>query len=70
MRTLAEIMETPATLEAAADEFVAFDAARTRSKEDMNKGIETEEEFIAIVKKCGNNGSINYKKFCEIGKND
>lgn len=70
MPTLAEIMSNPEALEKAAEDFAAYHAARAKSDDDMNKGIQTDEEFIAIMNKCGTNPNINYKAFCEIGKDD
>lgn len=70
MPTLAEIMASPEALERSAEEFVNFHANQTRSQDDMNQGIQTDEEFIKLMNNCGKDDSIDYKKFCEIGKDD
>ncbi len=70
MPTLAEITANPQALEDAANNFVAFRSSQTRSVEDMNKGIETDEQFIALVNKCETNADMDYKKFSEIGEGD
>lgn len=72
MPALAEITANPQALEDAANNFAAFRSSQTRSVEDTNKGIEieTDEQFIALVNKCGTNADMDYKKFCEIGEDD
>lgn len=70
MPTLAEITSSPEALERAAEEFVAFHASQTRCADDMNEGIENAKQFIKLMDKCGTDNSIDYKKFCEIGKDD
>lgn len=70
MPTLAEIVATPQTLEEAANDFVAFRSSRTGSVEDMNAGIESDEQLIAILNQCGTSPSLDYRKFCGIGADD
>lgn len=78
MPTLAEITANPQALEDAANDFAAFHSSQKRPaedmsggiEEDMNRGIETDEQFIALINKCGANTDLDYKKFCEIGEDD
>lgn len=70
MPTLSEIMASPEALERAAEEFVNFHCSRTKSQDGMNQGIQTDAEFIKLMDNCGKNDAIDYKKFCEIGKDD
>ena len=70
MPTLAEIMASPEALDKAAQDFADFHAAQTKCNEDMNQGISNDAEFIALVNRCGRDKTIDYKKFCEIGRDD
>ena len=70
MTTLAEIMSSPSALDKAADDFANFYAQQARNNGDMNNGIATDNDFIHMMDTCGNNTSIDYKKFCGIGVND
>lgn len=70
MPTLAEITSSPEALQQAAENFTTFHSAHAKSDDDMNQGIQNDAEFIAHLKKCGSDRSIDYKNFCEIGSDD
>lgn len=70
MPTLAEITSSPEALERAAEDFATFHSAQAKSDEDMNQGIQDNAEFITHLSQCGEGSIADYKKFCEIGRDD
>ncbi|MBQ7607224.1 MAG: hypothetical protein IJU76_04570 [Desulfovibrionaceae bacterium] len=68
--SLAEIMESPESMKRAAENFGRFCDAQTRSTKDMNSGIESDEDFSALLDGCGEKDDKFYKKLCEIGADD
>lgn len=70
MPTLAEITASEESLQAVADEVWELMANEPEHDDEMNSGIESNEQLTEIFSNMLDANEIDYSGFCEIGKKD
>lgn len=62
--SLAEIMNSPESLQKAADDFVKF--CIEQNNDEINNNIEIDKDFLNILDNCGEKDDKFYEKICKI----
>lgn len=70
MPNLKELMDDPEYAAKEAEKFAETFVARVEPAEDMNSGLENEDQLIACLNNAGAQNIEAYKKFCAIGAED